>query len=151
RRGVEPHGHSYIRSPYGVFATADGFMALAMPEMTALAEALEEPRFAGMDAEEDGWHNRDLLFRLVREAMTARSTDEWMARFSAQGIWAAPVYGYADLVADPQIAHNGTFVEYEHPTEGCVKTPGFPIRFSKTPSKVERGAPLVGEHSDEVL
>ncbi|HHY48581.1 MAG TPA: CoA transferase, partial [Alphaproteobacteria bacterium] len=61
------------------------------------------------------------------------------------------VYGYADLVADPQIRHNGTFVEYDHPTEGHVKTPGFPIRFSRTPSRVERGAPLVGEHSRDVL
>jgi crotonobetainyl-CoA:carnitine CoA-transferase CaiB-like acyl-CoA transferase len=51
----------------------------------------------------------------------------------------------------PQIKHNGTFVEYDHPTEGHVKTPGFPIRFSKTPSTVERGAPLVGEHTREIL
>ena len=55
------------------------------------------------------------------------------------------------MVDDPQVRHNGTFVEYEHPTEGRVKTPGFPIRFSKTPSTIARGAPLVGEHSREVL
>ena len=47
--------------------------------------------------------------------------------------------------------HNGTFVEYDHPTEGHVKTPGFPIRFSKTPSTVDRGAPLTGEHTRDVL
>ncbi len=46
---------------------------------------------------------------------------------------------------------NGTFVEYEHPTEGRVKTPGFAIEFSRTPSTVARGAPLAGEHSREVL
>ncbi|MGO4837048.1 CoA transferase, partial [Rhizobiaceae sp. 2RAB30] len=66
-------------------------------------------------------------------------------------LWAGPVYGYKELVDDPQVKHNGTFVEYDHPTEGRVKTPGFPIRFSKTPSKVERGAPLAGEHTREVL
>ena len=65
--------------------------------------------------------------------------------------WAGPVYGYADLIEDAQIKHNGTLVEYDHPTEGHVKTPGFPIRFSKTPSKVYRGAPLAGEHTREVL
>ncbi len=69
----------------------------------------------------------------------------------AADIWCGPVYGYADLVEDEQIKHNGTFVEYDHPTEGHVKTPGFPIRFSKTPSVVERGAPLTGQHSREVL
>ncbi|MDQ1512955.1 MAG: hypothetical protein QOC59_797, partial [Microbacteriaceae bacterium] len=60
-------------------------------------------------------------------------------------------YGYQDLVDDPQIAHNGTFVEYEHPTEGLVKTPGFPYRFSRTPARIDRGAPRTGEHSREVL
>ena len=59
--------------------------------------------------------------------------------------------GYADLVADPQIAHNGTFVEYDHPTDGRVKTPGFPIRFSRSPSSIRYGAPLAGEHTDDIL
>jgi crotonobetainyl-CoA:carnitine CoA-transferase CaiB-like acyl-CoA transferase len=54
-------------------------------------------------------------------------------------------------MTDPQIAHNGTFVEFDHPSEGHVKMPGFPIKFSKTPSEVRRGAPQVGEHSREVL
>ena len=65
-----------------------------------------------------------------------RTTAEWLAAFEAADIWAGPVYGYAEVVDDPQIEHNGTFVEYDHPTEGHVKTPGFPIRFSKTPSRV---------------
>src|SRR5699024_961412 len=151
QRSAEAHGHVYIRSSYGVFATADGFMALAMPDLQALAEVLEQPRLAAMDAEADGWHNRDRLFRGVREALQARTTADWMARFQPNGIWAAAVYGYDELLGDPQIAHNGTFVEYEHPTEGHVKTPGFPIRFSKTPSTVERGAPVTGQHSRDVL
>lgn len=150
-RSAEPHAHVYIRSPYGTFATTDGYIALAMPQFDALARALDEPRFAGLDEAEAGWVNRDETFALVREAVAPFSTAEVLRRLSEQGIWAAPVYSYADLVADEQIAHNGTFVEYDHPTEGRVKTPGFPIRFSKTPSEVRRGAPLVGEHTDEVL
>jgi crotonobetainyl-CoA:carnitine CoA-transferase CaiB-like acyl-CoA transferase len=71
--------------------------------------------------------------------------------FRQHDIWAGPVYSYADLVDDAQVAHNGTFVEYDHPTEGHVKTPGFPITFSKTPSTVARGAPLAGEHTRDVL
>lgn len=151
QRSAEPHGHVYIRSPYGVFATRDGFIALAMPDLQQLGAVLEQPKLAEMDNEQDGWNNRDQLFQLVRESLPARDTEAWMAQFEDHGIWAAPVYGYADLVADPQIAHNATFVEYDHPTEGRVKTPGFPIRFSKTPSRIVRGAPLAGEHSKEIL
>lgn len=150
-RSAEPHAHSYIRSPYGTFATQDGYIALAMPDLKGLSEVLDVPELAHMDAEEDGWNNRDKLFALVREAFPAKTTTDWLERLDAADIWAGPVYSYADLVADPQIAHNGTFVEYDHPTEGPVKTPGFAIKFSKTPSKVWRGAPRVGEHTDEIL
>lgn len=150
-RSKEPHAHVYIRSPYGTFATSDGYLVLAFPDYGQLAKALDEPRFATMDAETDGWDKRDEVFALVREHLLTRTTAEWLNRFEAVGIWAGPVYGYKDLVEDPQIAHNGTFVEYDHPTEGRVKTPGFAIRFSKTPSSVMRGAPLAGQHTREVL
>src|SRR5690606_710863 len=150
-RSAEPHAHVYIRSPYGVFATADGYLALAMPDMRVLAEVLDERRLLDYAGENDGWEHRDAIFALGREALAKVATADAFARLNQAGIWCGPVYGYADLVADPQIAHNGTFVEYEHPTEGRVKTPGFPIRFSRTPARVERGAPLTGQHTEEVL
>jgi crotonobetainyl-CoA:carnitine CoA-transferase CaiB-like acyl-CoA transferase len=150
-RSAEPHAHSYIRAPYGTFATSDGHIALAMPDMTALARELEQPALLDYVDEAAGWTRRDDIFRLVREALIRRSTQDWLDRLGRAGIWCSPVYGYAELVADPQIAHNGTFVEYEHPTEGHVKTPGFPIRFSKSPAAIGRGAPLVGQHTAEIL
>lgn len=150
-RSAEPHAHVYIRAPYGTFATSDGYLALAMPDMNVLARVTEEPRLADYAGERDGWEKRDEIYALVRDTLARASTADWFAKLDAAGIWCSPVYGYADLVDDPQIAHNGTFVEYEHPTEGRIKTPGFPIRFSKTPSQVVRGAPLTGQHTDEVL
>lgn len=150
-RSAEPHAHSYIRAPYGVFATADGYMTLAMAPYAKLAELFDDPFFSTLDDQRDGWAMRDAIFARVRENLLKRSTAEWLAAMRERDIWAGPVYGYADLVDDPQIAHNGTFVEYDHRTEGRVKVPGFPIRFSKTPSTIERGAPLVGEHSRDVL
>jgi crotonobetainyl-CoA:carnitine CoA-transferase CaiB-like acyl-CoA transferase len=150
-RTAEPHGHVYIRAPYGIFATRDGFIALAFPSLAALGEVIGEPAFATLDDERDGWAKRDEIYARTRQRLVSLRSAEWLGRFEAAGIWAAPVYGYAELVDDPQIAHNGTFVEYEHPTEGHVKTPGFPIRFGRTPCKVERGAPLTGQHTREVL
>jgi len=150
-RSDEPHAHCYIRSPYGVFATADGYIALAFASLRTLGELIGEPSFATMDDETDSWAHRDGIFARVREKLPARSSAEWLALFDSHDIWSGKVYGYEDVVADPQIAHNGTFVEYDHPSEGRVKTPGFPIRFWKTPSTVERGAPQIGEHSREVL
>ncbi|EAQ01635.1 putative racemase [Pseudooceanicola batsensis HTCC2597] len=150
-RSAEPHAHVYIRAPYGTFATTDGYIALAMPNFPGLARALDAPALADLDETRGGWDDRDATFAAVREAIARFSTRDCLARLEAEGIWAGPVYGYADLVADPQIAHNGTFIEYDHPTEGRVKTPGFPIRFSRSPAELRRGAPLTGEHTDEVL
>ena len=151
QRSAEPHAHAYIRAPYGVFATKDGYVAIAMAPLKKLGALLDEPFFADLDDEKDSWKLRDEIFACTRVRLVTRASGEWLGLFRENDIWAAPVYGYADLVDDPQIKHNGTFVEYEHPTEGRVKTPGFPIRFSKSPSTVERGAPLTGEHTREIL
>jgi crotonobetainyl-CoA:carnitine CoA-transferase CaiB-like acyl-CoA transferase len=150
-RSAEPHAHVYIRAPYGAFATSDGYLALAMPHLPTLGELIGEPSFADMDAEVDGWGRRDEIYAKVAARLTTRTTQEWFETLSGAGIWVAPVNTYADLVDDPQIAHNGTFVEYDHPTEGRVRTPGFPYKFSRTPAKVDRGAPLTGEHTHEIL
>ncbi len=150
-RSAEPHAHVYIRAPYGAFATKDSFIIVAFPKLANLGQVIGEPSFLTMDDEVDTWEKRDEIFSKTRERLKARTTAEWLELLRAADIWCGPVYGYADLVEDEQIKHNGTFVEYEHPTEGKVKTPGFPIRFSKTPSTVERGAPVVGQHSRDVL
>jgi crotonobetainyl-CoA:carnitine CoA-transferase CaiB-like acyl-CoA transferase len=150
-RSAEPHAHVYIRAPYGAFATKDGFIIVAFPSLKKFGSLIGEPSFLTMEDEVDAWSRRDEIFAKTRERLTAKTTAEWLALFRDNDIWAGPVYGYADLVDDPQIKHNGTFVVYDHPTEGRVKTPGFPIRFSKTPSQVYRGAPLAGEHTRDVL
>jgi crotonobetainyl-CoA:carnitine CoA-transferase CaiB-like acyl-CoA transferase len=150
-RGEQPHAHVYIRAPYGTFSTSDGYIALAMPDLHTLGEVIGEPRFLGMDTETDSWAHRDEIFEKTAARLATASTAHWLDALGAAGIWAGPVYDYQDLVDDEQIRHNGTFIEYEHPTEGLVKTPGFPYRLSETPPRIDRGAPLAGEHTREIL
>jgi crotonobetainyl-CoA:carnitine CoA-transferase CaiB-like acyl-CoA transferase len=151
QRSAEPHAHVYIRAPYGVFATSDGYIVVAFPPLRKFGALIGEPSFEAMDDEADGWTRRDEIFAKTRERLKHHTTREWLELFAANDIWSGPVYGYADLVDDPQIVHNGTFVEYDHPTEGRVKAPGFPIRFSRTPAAVARGAPLAGQHTREIM
>lgn len=150
-RSAQPHAHVYIRSPYGTFRTSDGWMVIAFPPLGVLSAIIDDPALAGLDDEKAGWEMRDELFARTAERIATRPTAHWMKQFDRAGVWAGPVYSYQDLVDDPQIAHNGTFIEYDHPTEGRVKTPGFPYRFAKTPPSIQRGAPQTGEHSREVL
>ncbi len=150
-RSAEPHAHVYIRAPYGAFATSDGFIIVAFPKLKTLGEVIGEDSFLTMNDEVDTWARRDEIFAKTRDKLKTKTSAEWLELLRAADIWCGPVYGYADLVDDEQIRHNGTFVEYEHPTEGKVKTPGFPIRFSKTPSTVDRGAPVTGQDTRDVL
>jgi crotonobetainyl-CoA:carnitine CoA-transferase CaiB-like acyl-CoA transferase len=151
KRSSQPHGHSYIRAPYGVFATLDDYLALAFPSLKLLGELIGEDSFLNYDDEIDSWAHRDEIFERTQKRLLTKSAKDWLIIFRENGIWAGEVYGYKELVNDPQVAHNGTFVEYDHPTEGHVKTPGFPYKFSQTPAQVYRGAPRVGEDTTEIL
>ncbi|TCC34097.1 CaiB/BaiF CoA transferase family protein [Kribbella speibonae] len=150
-RSEEVHAHSYIRAPYGIFTTADGYISLAFANLPVLAEVLDAPQLAGLDAERDGFARRDEIAAAVSTALRRETTEHWMLKLRERGVWCGPVLSYDDVRTDPQVLHNESFVTYEHPTEGTVTTPGFPYRFSRTPADVHRPAPLVGEHTDELL
>lgn len=150
-RTDEPHAHTYIRAPYGAFETADREITLAFPALPKLGALLDLPELLGMDSEVDGFTQRDTVFRLVAGKLRERTAQEWLELFDANGIWAGPVYGYADIPDDPQVKHNGSLLSYEHPTEGTVTTPGFPIHFTRTPSALRHPTPLVGQHSRDIL
>lgn len=150
-RTEEPHAHVYIRAPYGAFKTADREIIVAFPDLPAFGKLIDIPELLNMDSERDGHERRDEIFRLVGERLLDRGAQEWLELFAENDIWAGPVYGYADLPSDPQVIHNGSLLTYEHPTEGTVTTPGFPIKFTRTPSELSRPTPLAGEHTVEIL
>lgn len=150
-RSEQSHAHSYIRAPYGVFETKDDYIAIAFPSLKQFGELIGEASFESYNDEEDSWTHRDEIFAKTQERLLNKTAKEWLVLFREHGIWAGEVYGYKDLVNDPQIAHNKTFVEYDHPTEGHIKAPGFPFKFSKSPGSVAKGAPLIGEDTRDIL
>ncbi|MDT0444710.1 CaiB/BaiF CoA transferase family protein [Streptomyces johnsoniae] len=150
-RGEGIHAHSYIRAPYGIYPTADGYLALSFAEPAVLAELFGEPRLAPFEAERDGFTRREEISALVEEHLGRETTGHWLEVLGGAGVWCGPVHSYEDLLTDPQVVHNGSFVSYEHPTEGQVTTPGFPFDLSASPQSVARPAPVNGQHSREVL
>jgi crotonobetainyl-CoA:carnitine CoA-transferase CaiB-like acyl-CoA transferase len=150
-RGSSIHAHTYIRAPYGIYPTSDGYLSLAFADLTLLAELLDAPELAQWDAEKHGFTHRDEISAIVAARLVTGTTDHWLEVLGSRGVWVGPVYSYDELLDDPQVAHNGSFVTYEHPTEGTVTTPGFAFSMSRTPPAVTRPAPLVGEHTRDVL
>jgi crotonobetainyl-CoA:carnitine CoA-transferase CaiB-like acyl-CoA transferase len=150
-RGEAIHAHTYIRAPYGIYPTSDGFLSLAFADLTLLAELLDAPELGEWDAEKHGFTHRDEISSVVASRLVTGTTDHWLDVLGSRGVWVGPVYSYDELLDDPQVAHNESFVTYEHPTEGTVTTPGFAFSMSRTPPAVTRPAPLVGEHTRAVL
>ena len=80
-----------------------------------------------------------------------RTTSDWLAQFEAAGVPAGPVLSIGEMLTDPQVLARRMVVEVEHSRLGRMKTLGPPVKFSATPGEVRSGAPLLGEHTREVL
>ena len=93
----------------------------------------------------------DALVPLISERTRARTSAQWIADFEAAGVPAGPINRIGDMLADPQVLAREMVLEVEHPRAGRMKTLGALIKFSATSAKVERPAPLLGEHTREVL
>ena len=139
-RGEQAHGHTYIRAPYGVFATADGYLALAMPSLRVLGELLDLPELAAMDENVDGHTRRDEITAMVRVRCRSARRTSGSPCSQSTGSGRGPSTPTPISSDDPQVAHNGSLVSYDHPTEGRVTTPGFPYQFSRTGPEIYRGA-----------
>jgi crotonobetainyl-CoA:carnitine CoA-transferase CaiB-like acyl-CoA transferase len=80
-----------------------------------------------------------------------RPSAEWLERLDAAGVPAGPVLNVAQMHEDPQTLARGMVAAVEHPRAGTVRTLGLPVKFSQTPGAVATAAPLLGQHSREVL
>ena len=103
---------------------------------------------------ETGWlrtQNYEVLEPILNEAMKCKTTDEWLKEFEAASIACGPVNTIDKVAADPQIAMREMIVNVHHHKAGDFKVVNTPIKLSRTPCKVERGSPDLGEHTEEVL
>jgi crotonobetainyl-CoA:carnitine CoA-transferase CaiB-like acyl-CoA transferase len=107
-----------------------------------------DPRFATNDAR---LANYDDFRARVERTLATGTTAEWQDRFERAQIAAGPVYEFDEVFADPQIKHLGLVTEVEQPGYGKARMLGFPVRASATPAAIRRPAPLLGEHTAEVL
>jgi crotonobetainyl-CoA:carnitine CoA-transferase CaiB-like acyl-CoA transferase len=107
-----------------------------------------DPRFATNP--ERLAHHAELKAR-VEAVLTGDSTAEWVARFEKAQIAAGPIYEFDEVFQDPQVRHLGVVAEMDQPGYGRVRMVNFPVRASATPARLTRPAPLLGEHTAEVL
>ena len=140
----------YNGAPYGMYPTADGFIAIAMNALNKLGKSIGMDKYRDVSSN-NVMEDRDAIVAELQTVFRQKPTDAWMEILLADDIWCAPVNTFADLEADPQINHNNMIVEIDHPKAGPFRTLGFPLEFSETASDIRMPAPLLGQHTREIL
>jgi crotonobetainyl-CoA:carnitine CoA-transferase CaiB-like acyl-CoA transferase len=144
-------------TPAEAYPTKDGMIQVVMmnpDQYDRFCRALgdetlaTDPRFATNDAR---LANYDEFRGRVERALAMGTTAAWQERFERAQIAAGPVYEFDEVFSDPQIKHLGLVAEVEQPGYGKARMLGFPVRASATPAAIRRPAPLLGEHTTEVL
>ena len=140
-----------------VYETADGYMSVSLMTdrqwqgFCALAgreDLAADPRFATGALRDE---NIDERLEQVQEVLRGKTTAAWTAAFDAASVPSAPVLTRSQMVRHPQVAANGTLVEYDHPLAGRVRQARPAIRFEGSPSSIGRGGSVLGADTREVL
>ena len=143
--------------PYRCFHTQDRAIAIAVGSerlWSAFCRAIERP---DLEAHPDYCtnpqriRNRAALEPLLEEVFRTRPVAEWIRRLHPAGIPASPVRTFEDVAQHPQSSVRAMFPEIDHPTAGRHRVTGTPVKLSDTPGAPGLPAPLLGQHSREVL
>lgn len=151
QRSSPAMGSRFHPAPYGVYRTADSWIAISLTTTAKLAAALDCRQLAAFEHPKDPVRNRDAIHQLVAKSLLAITTQAAMEAFDAHDIWYAPVNDYDQVEADAQVRHNGVVMEVDHPQAGPVRLMAHPVRYDGKAPGLRRMPPALGEHTREVL
>ena len=146
-----------IVSPYGMFRTADGEVAIApsseavyyrLLDAIGAPELRDHPDFRSND---DRVRNRRAMNAAIEERLKAAGSDHWIDKLNTAGVPCDRVMILPEIFADPQIRDQEMVISAVHPGHGEVKMLGFPIKFREAPCQIRRPAPDLGADTDAVL
>jgi crotonobetainyl-CoA:carnitine CoA-transferase CaiB-like acyl-CoA transferase len=153
-RGGNDHA---IVSPYGMFRTADGEIAIAPSQEQSyqrLIGALDAPELRDhpdFRTNDLRVQNRRAMNAAIESRLAAGTSDYWIGKLNAAGVPCDRVRTLPEVFADPQTIEQEMVLSAEHPGHGEVRMLGFPIKFAEAPCRLRCPAPDLGADSDEVL
>jgi crotonobetainyl-CoA:carnitine CoA-transferase CaiB-like acyl-CoA transferase len=142
----------YYAAPYGVYPTADGYLAVSLTPLDVIAETIGEPRLAAF-AEKDAWSRQDEIGDIIAQTLKSRPTAEWVERMARAKVWHAPVQDYAAVAADAQVAHMGSLmtVAGAGTSSAPVTLVNHPLRYDGKGAEVRLPPQPLGAQTREVL
>jgi crotonobetainyl-CoA:carnitine CoA-transferase CaiB-like acyl-CoA transferase len=137
------NGNVYLAAPYGIYATADGHLALAMAPVDRLGAIIDLPELGDFPA--GRWFaDRDAIKALIRDHLATRSTADWLALLEPAGIWAAPVLDWPALMNEPAFTALDAVQRIHAPDGASLSLTRCPIRVDGAILTSPRAAPRLG-------
>jgi crotonobetainyl-CoA:carnitine CoA-transferase CaiB-like acyl-CoA transferase len=137
----------WLSAPFGVYRTADGWLAIAMAPLAQVGELVGDPSLGELDA----WVDRDAAKERLDAITPARTTQAWLDLLMPAGVWCARVRTTKEAVDELRAEGSPLIQTVEHPRAGTLELIGCPITYSAMPWSLRSPPPLVGEHTAEVL
>ena len=144
-------GHPGMDAPFGTYPTKDGWVTIAMSPYRTLVGVLGNDDLLVHDDPKILFQERDEIWRKLAAETGKWTTSDLIEALLAADIWCGEVKSHLDAASDPQVEHLGLIQNYQHPVAGTVRVVGPAIGLSETPAGISRPAPLVGEHTEEIL
>lgn len=153
-----PTGSAHLlTAPYQAFPTSDGWINIGganqanwerIAQVLGHPEWRDDPRYATNTAR---MANLSGLTAEIAAVLKTRSQAHWLDAFDKAGVPVGPVNNMEQALTHPQVGARNMVVDLEHPQAGPTRALGCPIHFSATPTQIRRHAPMLGEHTRELL
>jgi len=150
QRSAVNGAHAYIAAPYGIYKTADGYIAMAMGSVLKLGELMEIEALSQYSDPEDWFVKRDEIKKILQDRFLEKTTAGWLSVLEPADIWCADVYDYEDLLASEgyKVLNMEQWVVSNNLK---VKTTCCPVRVDGERLTSDKGAPLLGEHNEKIM
>jgi crotonobetainyl-CoA:carnitine CoA-transferase CaiB-like acyl-CoA transferase len=144
------NGHAYLGAPYGIYSTADGFIALAMGSIPKLGELLELATLAQFTAPYTWFERRDEIKVLIAAHLKTQCSRFWLKRLEASDYWCAEVLSWEQLWKTEAFKSLDFVQEVTREGGPTIKTTRCPISIDGEKYSAPLGSPRVGQHTEAI-
>jgi crotonobetainyl-CoA:carnitine CoA-transferase CaiB-like acyl-CoA transferase len=147
RRSAYRNAHAYLAAPYGVYDTANGYLAIAMTHLPTLGKLLELQELEKIFDPADGFRERDNLKQTIARRLKEYTTEHWLEILNAADIWCAEVLDWPKLCASEAFHQLEMVQTLRNGGDIQIETTRLPLRLDGHVLKSEKLAPRVGQHN----
>ena len=150
-RSAVNNAHAYLGAPYGIYQTADGYLALAMGSVPRLGELLGCPALAAYQDPKSWFARRDEIKGILVEHLKSQDTAHWLAILEPADIWCSDVFTWARLMEHEAFSVLDVLQDVTCRDGSILRTTRCPIRIDGEIYKGGSGAPRVGQHTGKIV